>query len=444
MATITGTPPVAPSSVAQVDATRAPAKNVATAGPLLVATDGSESADPALVAANLLSERLAERVDVLTVLEPIVMYLPPPELLAIPADIDPGMVERVRERASRQVRRIIGRFADWPVDVQVGDAAATVIRIARERNASLVISGISRHGIVDRVFGEETAAHIANHVETPMLAAMTGMQSLPRTVLVAIDIDSPAIPLTPVIRELLSGVSTVYLVNVKPPVGSVERLQLPAWNRAYDELLEASRERVLASLDLSPSASGQVVTLTGNPAREILSFADYAKVDLIIVGQRRRSLLERRFGTGVPTQIIRATTCSVLVLPRRKHDAETVRSTSSAAKQARTETIDRGAWAVRLAQLSRRNAHRVATLEIDDTELGSQAQVSGYPFVGVDYDHHDDRVTIMLGTRRDGGAHLTHSIEHPISIDVLEGADHRLLVLRVANASGQALLSFPA
>jgi hypothetical protein len=112
-------------------------------------------------------------------------------------------------------------------------------------------------------------------------------------------------------------------------------------------------------------------------------------------------------------------------------------------KPSQTETItDRHAWAARLAELSRRNAHRMATLEIDDTELGSQAQVSGYPFAGVDYDHNDDRVTIMLGTRRDGGAHLTHSVEHPTSIDVLKGTDHRLLVLRIATATGQTLVSF--
>ena len=442
MATIAETQPIT-EPVARVGAAPSPA-SVAAAGTLLVATDASESADPALVAARLLNEHLDGRVEVLTVFEPFPMYLPPPQMLALPTDFDAGTVDRLGARARRQVSDVIGETADWPVDVQIGDPAATIVRLARERNASLVISGISRHGIVDRVFGEETAAHVANHVEVPLLAAARGMRALPRTVLVAIDLDSPPVPVTPVIRELLSQVSAVFFVNVKPHVSPGERSELPAWDWAYDDVLAESRERVMASLDLPPRASRQFVTLTGNPAREILGFADYAKVDLIVVGQRRRSLLQRRLGSGLPTRILRATTCSVLVLPRLHQGAEPSRSTTSAVKQARTETItDRQTWIARLAELSRRNAHRMATLEIDDTELGSQAQVSGYPFVGVDYDHHDDRVTIMLGTRRDGGTHLTHPVERPISIDVLEGTDHRLLVLRIATATGQALLSFP-
>src|SRR5688572_3914696 len=153
MATITGTPPIT-ERAAQLDAALAHTRD-ATADMLLVATDASESADPALVAARLLNEHLDGRVEILTVFEPIPMYLPPPQFLALPTDFDAGTTERLRARARRQVSDVIGETADWPVDVQTGDPAATIVRIASERNASLVISGISRHGIVDRVFGEE-------------------------------------------------------------------------------------------------------------------------------------------------------------------------------------------------------------------------------------------------------------------------------------------------
>jgi nucleotide-binding universal stress UspA family protein len=276
-----------------------------------------------------------------------------------------------------------------------------------------------------------------------MLAAAAGMQTLPRTVLIAIDLDSPPIPTSRAISELLSEVSSVYLVNVSPPVASVERLQVPSWDRAYGDVLEESRDRVLGSLDLPPRVSQQLVTLTGNPVKEILSFADYARVDLIIVGQRRKSFLQRRFRTGLPTQILRATTCSVLVLPPLP-GTEALPVMFAKRATTRTETIDRRTWSSRLADLSRRNEHRLVTLEIDDAELGAQVQAGGYPFMGVDHDGRDDRVAIMLGTRRDGGAHLTHFIERPTSIDVLEGSDRRLMALRIANASGQALLSFVA
>ena len=443
MATITRTPTITPDPVAHVDAVRA-SEDLQMPGPLLVATDGSGSADPAFAAARLLDERLGGGVDVVTVFEPIPIYLPPTQLLAVPADFDAGTMDRLRDLARHQVSRVVSRTADWPVDVQVGDPAATIVRVARERNASLVISGTSRHGIVDRVFGEETAAHIASHVESPMLVATTDMHELPRTVLIAIDLDSPPIPDTQAIRALLSKVAMVYLVNVKPKVSSMERFEVPAWDWTYDDVIEESQDRVMSALDL-PGASRQLVKLEGTPATEILGFADYAKVDLIIVGQRRRSLLQRRLRSGLPTQLLRATTCPVLVVPRPRKASGPAQSTSAPGQETRLQTItERQDWSSRLAQISRRNCGHQAALEVDDAELGAQVQVSGYPFMGIDYDHRDDRIAIMLGARLTGNGHLTHFVERPTSIDVLEGVDRRLLVLRIANASGQALLSFPA
>jgi len=203
-------------------------------------------------------------------------------------------------------------------------------------------------------------------------------------------------------------------------------------------------ERVKSSLDLSGNVSQELVRLTGSTAKEVLNFAEYAKVDLIVVGQRRGSMLRRRFGSGLPTRLLRATTCSVLVLPRsRRHVAAPMSDGSARTLSTRTETItDRGQWATRLAALSRRNAGRTVTLELDDIDLGAQAQASGYPFMGADYDHNDDRVEIMLGQRGPGRGHLTHSVDHPVSIDFLHRSDGKLLALRTANERGQALVSF--
>lgn len=441
MATTTATPT---TSAVATGAARG-VQSAVTLGPLLVATDGSESADPAFAAARLLAERLHGSVGVLTVFEPTPIYLPPPQMLALPTDFDASAMERLRERARQQVRKVVGETAEWPVEVYAGDPASAVRRIARERAASLVVTGVSRHGIVDRVFGEETAAHIATLTETPMLAVTSAFTRLPRTVLIAVDLDSPQILVTPVIRELLSEASAVYFVNAKPRVNAIEAFELSSWERMYDDGIAETYERVKSSLDLPGKVSQQLIRLTGSTAKEILNFAQYSNVDLIIVGQRRGSMLRRRFGRGLPTQILRATTCSVLVLPRLQKSAAVsiTQENASSARSTRTETVtERREWPSRLAELSRRNGGRTVALEIDDIELGAQAQASGYPFMGADYDHNDDRVEIMLGTRGPGGAHLTHSVERPTSIDILERSDGQLLALRIANARGQVLVSF--
>ena len=294
------------------------AQSAGTLGPILVATDGSESADPAFAAARVLAERLRGTVNVVTVFEPTPVYIAAPQIFPVPSNFDDTAMGLLRERARQQALRMTGETAAWPVEVHVGDPAATVLRIARERSASLVITGVSRHGVIDRVLGEETASHIGNLIETPMLAATSAFTRLPRTVLIAIDLDSPRIPGAPVIRELFSEASTVYFVNAQPGVSSVDRAELSSWELMYcDEIAEAY-DRVKRSLALPRKVSQQLMQLTGSRKKGILDFAEYAKVDLIVVGQRRRSLRPRRLGTGLLTQILRATACSVLVLPRAR------------------------------------------------------------------------------------------------------------------------------
>ena len=410
------------------------------AGPVLVATDATTAADAALIAAQILAERLRNGVEVLTVFEPPPAFFPPTGALAMPTEFDASATERLRQRARQQVQRVVGE--EWPIEVYTGEPAATVRRIALERGASLIMTGVSRHGLLDRIFGEETAAHIATIAQVPVLAATPPFTRLPRTVLVAIDLDSTAPVMTPVLRALLSDVSAMYFVNAKPRATMIDGVDLGSWEQMYDEAIAATYERIRGSLDLPGKVTQQLVTLDGPTAKEILNFAEYANVELIIVGQRRASLLPRRFGRGLATRLLRATTCSVLVLPRTDGRASPM-AAIPAIPSARTETItDSRIWSVRLAELSRRNAGRTATVEIDDTELGAQAQVSGFPFMGADHDRRDDRIEIMLGARGPGRAHLTHSVTNPTSIDILARADGRLEALRIANARGQVVISF--
>ena len=438
MATTTATP-TASRTVADLPAPVTPESTAV--GPLLVATDASESADTALVAAQVLAQRLHAEVQVISVFEPAPLYLPPPQLLALPADFDTGAMDRLRQRARLQVRKVVGE--DWPVDVQAGDPATTVRQVARDRAASLVITGLSRHGLMDRVFGEETAAQIASVTDVPMLAATPSFSGLPRIVLITIDLDSPPIVPTPLIRELLSDASAVYFINAKPRATVVDGFDLSSWERMYDEGIAEVYERMKMSLDLPGRVSQQLITLNGPTAKEVLSFAEYANVELVIVGQRRGSLLQRRFRRGLATQVLRATTCPVLVLPRPAGQAQMpARQAKPASRDTTTTITDPREWAPRLGELSHRTVGRTVMVEIDDLTLGAQAQASGYPFAGADYDHRDDRVEIMLGARGPGRNHLTHSVDRPTSVDIVERPDGSLVALRIANERGQVVVSF--
>ena len=80
-------------------------------------------------------------------------------------------------------------------------------------------------------------------------------------------------------------------------------------------------------------------------------------------------------------------------------------------------------------------------LEVDDPEIGAQAQQRGYPFQGAAWDHHDRRVEIMLG-HLSSTSHLTRGIGDVRSVDIMQDAAGRDLALRVAHGEGQTILTF--
>lgn len=410
--------------------------------PILVATDASESADAAFTAARLLAQRCGAPVEVLAVTEPALVHLPAFLPLVPPPDLDVLRMEGLRDRARTQLRRIVGDDTGWHVETRYGEPAPTIQRVAVERKAGLVVTGLSRHGVLDRIYGEETNASIVQLTTVPLLAVAGGTDRLPRSVIIAIDPRTAPLPESVAIRTLLSEVTTARFVYVAPDTMEMTHILPPApWPPSYVEDVQAAYQRVLGSLDLPAGVSTELVMLAGSSAKEILRFTNEIKADLIVVGQRRQWMVRRWIGGGLATRLLRGSTCSVLVVPRPRRMRDHARENQAAA--GRTETIvNREEWPTRLAELSHRNAGRRVALEVDDPELGAQAEATNFPFLGMDYDRSDDRIAIMLGNPAGGTSHITHSVAAPISVDILEGHDGKTLALRVEVEMGQTLLTF--
>ena len=101
---------------------------------------------------------------------------------------------------------------------------------------------------------------------------------------------------------------------------------------------------------------------------------------------------------------------------------------------------DAAMWSKVLSTFTERNAGRLVTLEVDDPDIGAMVEAKSYPLLGVDYDHKDGRITIMLGDSTIGGEHLTRGIPNPDSVSVLteNGKD---TALSIGHGKGQTLLT---
>ena len=404
------------------------------AGPLLLATDGTASAATALKAAAQMADAAECNVIVLAVLEPLPLVAADYGLLLPPAENDAARRLGLEERVREQVTDLVGARPKWTILIRDGDPAVTIARTARELGARAIVLGIGHHDLLDRMFGGETALHTLRMARVPVFALAPNYTALPSRLAVAIDFSESSLQAARAALVMFPHATMVYLVHVAPRL-ELQPEAYAAWMSDYNEGVEPAFARLRAQLEFPAGATVEHITLTGKPSRIILDFAKSAHVDAIVSGSRGAGLMDRILVGSTATGIIRGARCSVLAVPASLAEAGRVAAASVG------EAIPRSEWGRVLDEFSRRNAGRIATLEVDDPEFGAQAQQHDYPFVGATYDHHDDRIELMLGEMENSTRHLTRGIGDVKQVNVLQDNAGRDRILRIAHGSGQTILT---
>src|SRR5581483_2154874 len=133
------------------------------AAPVVIATDGRAQSDAALLIGRILGgDRDATRV--VTVLRPVPML--PDAQAPLSPDLDAARrAEAIRE-ARAQVERV-WHDSDPDIELREGDPATAVAALAHESAATLIVAGLGRHRVADRIFGDETALRLIRIADRP-------------------------------------------------------------------------------------------------------------------------------------------------------------------------------------------------------------------------------------------------------------------------------------
>ena len=403
------------------------------AAPVVIATDGCEQSDPALIAGRILSGDDADALRVVTVVHALPMMTPE---AGIPYSAD--VIASRRADHKRAVALQLERVwpGERPIDIEVydGEPVSRIADVAHSANASLIVVGIGRHGVMDRVFGTETALGLARVSDAPVLAVAEGHEAAPRRVVVAVDFSETSLRAARMAVDLAAADATIYLVHVEPRDDTMY-----GWAPGEDYRNDAGlalaevRDRLHTTKDMST----QRVVLYGDPRTEVLRFASSVGADLIATGSRGRGLVARMLVGSVATQILRGAACSVLTVP-----LHAVMTPDQPIVIPQAKSPPREHWVAELDAFTKRNIGRRVLLEVDDRDIGAQAQSHGYPLLGATYDPHDKRVELMLGELGDVSRHLTRGISGVTRIDVLHDDQGRDVTLRVEHGAGQTLLTF--
>lgn len=400
--------------------------------PVLIATDGREQSDAALVIGGLLAES-PEALRVVTVVKNLPMVSP-----EMPIDLTPDVEAARRADAERSVVEQMHRTWDEVADVEVrdGDPASVVARLAHETGARLIVCGLGRHRVMDRVFGEETALRLIRMSRVPVLAAVNGLAGAPRRIVVAVDFSETSLRAARLALDLAAPGATIYLTHTAPRDSST-----PDWHdgtSSYKRDAGAALETLQDRLRVPNDMRVQRVMLQGEPATELLAFAASVNADLIATGSHGHGFVARLLVGSVTTRIARCSTCSVLTVPH----AAVMTQVRTMVGHPTVMAYPRPEWTAALDDFTRRNIGRRGTLEVDDPEIGAQAQEIDYPLLGATYDPHDARVELMLGELGDTDRHLTRGIGDVTTIDILRREDGRDAAMRIGHGRGQTLLTF--
>jgi nucleotide-binding universal stress UspA family protein len=399
--------------------------------PVVIATDGRAQSDGALMMGRLIAGS-SEALRLITVLPPPI-YVPD-----IPTSLNPDVEAARRAEARRtameQARRVWDD--DRSVELMEGDPATVVARAAHRAGATMIVCGLGRHRVADRIFGDETALRFIRVADVPVLAVTEQLAHAPRRIVVAVDFTETSLRAARMSLELAAPAATLYLVHVAPRSGFTHE-----WDHGsggYKQDAGNALRRIHDQLRVPADMTVQEILMQGDPATELLAFASSVNADLIATGSHGRGFVARMLVGSVATRIVRCSTCSVLTVPH----AAAMTQLRTGAQPPEFEKLPEDTWAEQLAAFSRRNAGRRGTLEIDDPEIDAQAQVFDFPFVGADWDRNDGLVEIMLGDSRKTGRHLTHSVAGVTSIAVMRDSHGADLALRIAHGMGLTMFAF--
>lgn len=326
-----GAPPAVPSeAVAGIEpsAARMSLGDQIRHGRVLVAVTGGPDTVAPVAVARALQQRYATAVSAIQVMDTSDMALPAPlpSAFTLARELI-GDAPYAADSLARQQQfaEILGEPNDWPVHISVGTPAQEILRHAEAHGSALIVMGLRRHGVVDRVLHDETTLTVARRAHATVLGVVPGLRGLPRTAVIGVDFGPASILAARAALDVLApsapgAPATLRLAYVDLNLGEGAREE-PSGEALIRRLgIAAAFEQLVRKLDAPPTVTVDWTVLHGQPGTELLAFATESAADLIAVGSLRHERVERWILGSVTTQIIRDGRCSVLVIPPEHPD----------------------------------------------------------------------------------------------------------------------------
>ena len=288
-------------------------------GSIAVATDGTHDSDGAVRLGVELARRDGVAVALLSVVEPLPFADYEGSTAVDTERLTRLTIEEREGELAAQRARTFPTDRPWPHAIHVGNRVDEIVKHAEHHNASLIVLGIGSHGVFARLLHRETALRVIRTAAIPVLAVPSCASEVPRSAVVAIDFTPASEDAARAALDVLGGRGTLYFAHARPRI-VIPQGDSRAWGEPADVLgrLEAMARR----LDIPDGVTVEFVSLHGEPADELVAFAEQQHADMIATGAHGRSAIGRLVLGSVSTKVVRSAPCAVLVAPARPVAAE--------------------------------------------------------------------------------------------------------------------------
>ena len=286
---------------------------------VLLAHDGSAEADVARALVGSLAWAPGTIVRVVGVIEPVPadLELPPEAHAALKAALERETARRLEDVAAGLRER--GLAVD--VVARVGRPASVIVDEASRSGAALVVVGSRGRGAIARTLLGSVAAEVIDHAPCPVLVARGPAI---RRALLAEDGSAPAraaaqlLSEWPALRGLPVHVVSVLPLRLESTSDPTEHHATadPREAAAVDRAREASRALAhqTAARLAAEGLDAHYAVRAGDVAGELVQAACEFGADVIAMGTRGRTGLERLFLGSVARKVLYSAGCSVLVV----------------------------------------------------------------------------------------------------------------------------------
>jgi nucleotide-binding universal stress UspA family protein len=294
-----------------------------TTSPVLIATDLTPAAEPALLRGRAHADAIGAPWVVCHVIPDVLRHHPLAPArdendLALAGDVTKKAADLVTE----QVRRVLGASPDdYRTVIETGTAEDEIVRIAEAEKACLVVIGAKARHAAERVLGH-VAERVVRYVHTSVLVARPGVVS--GKILVATDFTEASMPCVRFGAMLVAkaGVEGTLLHVMQLPsasstaLGSVAAALGSPWMPPSTATVAQLEALGRATLDGLAKQYGftQTEQVEGDPADVIVTRASSTNAEMIVMGSRGRSGLSRLVLGSTAEKVIRTSETSVLVV----------------------------------------------------------------------------------------------------------------------------------